>query len=86
MCAETCKQLFGGKGLVFLGDQDPASHPTLRLEEEADRTKLDQVFAVALWATAISWGAGAPGSPSFPEDGGVTKLETDSFKNAHLVR
>ncbi len=28
MCAETCKHLFGGKGLEFLGNQDPASYPT----------------------------------------------------------
>ena len=28
MCAETCKHLFGGEGLEFLGNQDPASYPT----------------------------------------------------------
>jgi hypothetical protein len=28
VCAETCKHLFGGEGLEFLGNQDPASYPT----------------------------------------------------------
>ncbi len=28
MCAETCKHLFGGEGLEFLDNKDPASYPT----------------------------------------------------------
>ena len=31
VCAETCKHLFGGEGLVFLGNQDLASYPTSRV-------------------------------------------------------
>ncbi len=29
VCAERCKHLFGGEGLVLLSNQDPASYPTL---------------------------------------------------------
>jgi putative transposase len=36
-------------------NQQPLS--AMRLEEEAERTHLDQVFAVALSATGTSWGA-----------------------------
>jgi hypothetical protein len=52
VCAETCKHLFGGEGLEFLGNQDPASYPTRPVKPESHRPEVGQEGCI--WSRLIA--------------------------------
>jgi hypothetical protein len=52
-CVERCTSRFGGEGLVFLGNQDPASYPTAvigaeEMEMGNQSTGTESVVSIAL--------------------------------------